>query len=446
MLHIPTLSRRSLGASAFAFLTFILCLALGPLQAASLYDTKCGSLSGTEVSDAAVEVLNVEVDRHTTTPPANDTRRREHVEISGGLASALGLTTADVGTGGESAQIRVTLEAANPDTGLIPSANFTVAAIDTTESGNWLRVWLPDDLKANGDFSDDDNGYFKLFGSQKPATVFKSTQEATVYRVAPSTTVVVTDGAVTEYEHFDEANTGSKYFRECVEVRGGTLAVLAPHGGGIETKISGELDTLLSEFERLGQEPSVWEGYGQWGSGETYERWHITSTQISEGSFPGFEDLAASGTYDYALSLHGFSDAEVAVIFGGQASRQDKCYLVATLEERLELSNLGGEITYRVFGPDGDPVDIVRDSDGSGDNPQALSGVDHLDGDSDDNVVNRISPNPNGVRGFGGIQVELSDDLRTDASLFPEFMAALAFAMDELIRLDPQGDDCQQYE
>lgn len=72
--------------------------------------------------------------------------------------------------------------------------------------------------------------------------------------------------------------------------------------------------------------------------------------------------------------------------------------------------------------------------------------MDHLDGDSDDNIVNRISPNPNGVRGFGGIQVELSDDLRKDSGLFLEFMEALAFAMDELIRLDPQGDDCQKYE
>ena len=223
--------------------------------------------------------------------------------------------------------------------------------------------------------------------------------------------------------------------------------MLLPHDGGIETKIDGELDTLLSEFERLGMEPSVWEGTGQWGSGETFERWHITSTQISEGSFPGFEDLAASDTYDYALSVHGFSESEPAAIFGGQSNRHEKCYLVDTIELVLNLNGLlDGGITYRVYGPDGDPVDILRDSDGAGDDPQPLTGVDHLDGDSDHNIVNRLSPNPNGARRFGGIQVELSSGLRNDATLLHEFMEALGYATEGLIRLGPVSDYCRQYE
>lgn len=444
---------RILQSSLRSLLVLALVLvATSGLQAASLYDTKCSSLSGTEVTDTPTTVLDVAIDRRTATPPANDTRRREQVRISAGLATALGLGSADAATTGEAAQVRVVLETADPNTSLTHTANFSVGEIDTLDTGRTLSVWLPDDLDASGNFDDHDNGFFKLFGLQNPDTVFSGSSsgspEATVYRVAPSKTTVVNGGSVTEYEHFDEANSGSKYFLECVEVRNDdSLAVLSPHGGGIETKISGELDTFLSELESFGREPSVWEGYGQWGSGETFDRWHITSTQLSEGSFPGLEELVTSDTYQYVLSLHGYSDNEVGVVLGGQASRQAKCYLVDTLEFILDLrGTLDGEITYRIFGPDGDPVDVVRESDGPGDNPQPLNDVDDLDGDSDDNIVNRMAPNPLGVRGFGGIQVELSDDLRKNATLFHEFVRALAFAVDGLITQNPQSDYCAQYE
>lgn len=436
------------------FLVALLALAAASgLQAASLYDTRCEDLTGSWQDAPAAEVLDVRVDRFTGTPPSSDTRRREQIEISAGLANALGIGDTEVGTSGVAAQVRVTLEAANPLTGLIPSANFTVAAIDSSDSGLRLRVWLPDDLAADGTFKDDDNGYFKLFGNQSPDDVFAAVHEATVHRLAPSATVVVDDGSVTEHEHFGEANSGSKYFRECVELRtDDRLAVLSPHGGGIETQISGELDTLLGSLEDLGYQPSVWEGAGQWGSGETFERWHVTSTQISEGSFPGYQQLATQAPYQYAVSLHGFTESEPAVVLGGQASRQVKCFLVDSIENRLYYGwfdgrgRHDGKITYKIFAPDGDPVDVVRESTGSGDDPQPLTGVDHLDGDSDDNIVNRLSPNPTGVRGHGGIQIELSGELRKDATLFHEFMRALAFALDSQIRLEPASDYCAQYE
>jgi len=429
-------------------LLVLVSIAAPGARAASLYDTKCGSLSGTTVTDTATTVLNVAVDRRTATPPTDDIRRREQVRISSGLATALGLGATDAATTGEAAQVRVELETTDPNTGLIHTASFSIAEIDALDTGRRLSVWLPDDLDGSGNFGDHDNGFFKLFGIQQPNTVFSGSPEATVYRMAPGTTTVVTNGSVTEYVHFDEPNTGSKYFRECVELRGDdSLAVLSPHGGGIETKISGELDTFLSELESFGREPSVWEGYGQWGSGETFDRWHITSTQLSEGSFPGLEDLVSGGTYQYVLSLHGYSDNEVGVVLGGQASRQAKCYLVDTLEQVLDSrGTLDGEITYRIFGPDGDPVDVVRDSDGPGDNPQPLNDVDDLDGDSDHNIVNRMAPNPLGIRGFGGIQLELSDDLRKDTTLFHEFIRALASAVDSLITQNPQSDTCNQYE
>lgn len=52
--------------------------------------------------------------------------------------------------------------------------------------------------------------------------------------------------------------------------------------------------------------------------------------------------------------------------------------------------------------------------------------------------VDEISPNPSGLPGFGGIQLQLSSGLRGDAALFHAF--------DEQIRLDPAGDHWAQYE
>jgi hypothetical protein len=40
----------------------------------------------------------------------------------------------------------------------------------------------------------------------------------------------------------------------------------------------------------------------------------------------------------------------------------------------------------------------------------------------------------------------MSKALRDDTSLFPEFILALAYALDQQIENDPTGDYCAQYE
>jgi phage replication-related protein YjqB (UPF0714/DUF867 family) len=410
-------------------------------QAASLYSTKCGSLSGSTVSDPAVEVTEVEIVARVGPPPTNQVHRREHVLISAGLADALGIDAEDLALNAESPQIQVSLGSGDP----VPSAVFTVTAIDENDTSLTLAVWLPSSS------TDTHNGFFKLFGSADPTTVFASPQEGTVHSMAPGTTVVVEDGVATRYVHFTEPNNASsKHFRECVEIRGDDrLAVLVPHGGAIETSISDQLGALLTELEDYGYEPSVWESAGQWGGGSTFQRWHVTSTQFSTASFPGLGDLVASGTYQYAVGLHGFSETEMGVVLGGRSSRQVKCFLVSAIEDWLDNhGGLDGKITYKIFAPDNTsgPIDILRASTGSGDNPQPLDDVDDLDADSTHNIVNRLSPNASGTRGHGGIQIEMSKALRDDTSLFPEFILALAYALDQQIENDPTGDYCAQYE
>lgn len=426
---------------------FIALSIVTEVRAAGLYTTRCDQLqlTGPSVESDARRVEKVQIVPRTGTPPSQEGRRREHVQISRGLADLLHIKKEDVAVSGEARQIRVSLGSGSP----IPTANFTVAAIDEFDKGLRLAVWMPSDLTKSGYFSDQDNGYFKLFGTKRPSTVFKTRQYATVHDTAPGTTVVVENGQATRRVHFVEPNSSSsKLFRECVEVRDTDLAVLVPHGGGMEIRISDELDALLSGLADDGYQPSAWEAAGQWGSGQTFGRWHITATQISGLSFPGYEQLA-SETYRLALVLHGYAGSERAVVMGGRTSRHLKCFLLDSIEERLitrgqELNtDLAGRITYKIYdATDDDPIDVLRDPTGSGDYPQPLTGVDDLSGTSYDNIVNRLwFEGPE-----GGIQLEMSNGLRTDPELFHEFMvalaSALASALDEGLDSDPGSDYC----
>lgn len=396
---------------------------IGSAHAASLYSTKCGDISGTTSSTPADVALEVEIGEATTSVDPDE--RREHVRISQGLADELGIDSNDVSTSDPAVQVRVTLDNIVADS----TAIFTVAEIDAMDAGLRLDVWLPDDVDGSGNFTDEDNGFFKLYGSSNPNTVFASSPEATVHFAAPGTTVQVSGGVATEYVNFTEPNSGNNYFRECVELHDDELAVIVPHGGSIEVKISDQLPSLLTALDGLGQDPSVWEATGRWSSG-TFNRWHITSTQLSLDSFPGLDTLAAAGPYKYTLSLHGYSGSTKGVVVGGRASRQVKCYLVQQLEAaRVEPDT----VFYKIYGPDGGPVEV----NGS------LGDKSGIAGQNVDNIVNRLSSNNAGA---GGIQLEMSSGLRNDADVFSDFMEALAEGTDDLVDLglvaEPGTDYC----
>lgn len=397
---------------------------VGTVHAASIYSTKCGDLSGSTSSTPADVALEVEIGEATTS--VDEDWRREHVRISEGLADALGIDGGDVSTTDPAVQLRVTLDNIVTDS----TAVFTVAEIIANEEDLRLDVWLPDDVDEFGDFDDEDNGFWKLYGDSNPLTVFASNPEATVHFAAPGTTVQVSGGVATEYVNFAEPNAGNKYFRECVELHDDELAVIVPHGGSIELKISDELSTLLTKLDSLGQDPSVWEATGRWSSG-AHNRWHITSTQLSLDSFPGLATLDAAGPYKYTLSLHGWGNSGKGVVVGGRASRQVKCYLVQQLEAARDPGE--GELLYKIYGPDGSPVDV----NGS------LGNWSSIAGQNVDNIVNRLSST---AAGAGGIQLEMSSGLRNDADMFADFMEALGKATDDLVDLglteEPGTDYC----
>ena len=92
------------------------------------------------------------------------------------------------------------------------------------------------------------------------------------------------------------------------------LVALAPHGGAIErhTDQQAERVALVARRGRA----SAWRCKGFKTGGGALERWHITSTEIHEASFPLLKTIASRG-FVHAVAFHGFSEADVLV--GGAA-------------------------------------------------------------------------------------------------------------------------------
>lgn len=155
------------------------------------------------------------------------------------------------------------------------------------------------------------------------------------------------------------------------------LVVLAPHGGMIEKHTDSQAqrvsDALRSRFV------SVWLCKGWKSGGGASERWHITSTDIHQASFPLLNTIVRR-RFMYAVSFHGFSEADVLI--GGSAPLKLKREIEAALKTVLRRSGI--------------PVRIATPSE-------------NYSGDSPKNIVNRIT-----ARGANGVQIEQSAEARND--------------------------------
>lgn len=172
----------------------------------------------------------------------------------------------------------------------------------------------------------------------------------------------------------DEArDAGELVEREIVSAN--NIIALAPHGGMIEEKTDIQ---VLRIVERLGS--AAWYCRGWKPGGGAFDRWHITSTDISERSFP----LLAKhiGKYETAVAFHGHGKDEILV--GGAADESAKIDICAAISRAV-----GDAFVVRIAG-----------------------GGDAVTGLSAKNVVNRVTRT-----GRGGIQIEQPIEARRRFSL-----------------------------
>jgi phage replication-related protein YjqB (UPF0714/DUF867 family) len=157
------------------------------------------------------------------------------------------------------------------------------------------------------------------------------------------------------------------------------LVVIAPHGGFIEEHTDEQAEEVAKQLPS--NCVSIWMCKGFKKGGGAFARWHITSTDISEESFPELKSVYGRG-FEYAVAFHGFGgdDDEPSICIGGIT-------VDATLKQKIK-EEIEGEVCrfgVRVFMDNGCPEDI--------------------NGDKENNIVNRLSKN--------GLQIEQSEKFRT---------------------------------
>jgi phage replication-related protein YjqB (UPF0714/DUF867 family) len=157
------------------------------------------------------------------------------------------------------------------------------------------------------------------------------------------------------------------------------LVVIAPHGGDIEPHTDPQAEHVASRL--AAKAVSLWRCKGFKGK-RAFTRWHITSTDIHEASFPGLNSVISRG-FTYAVAFHGFDDPEIPfdILIGGAAPYS----LKQDIETAIKGAITGSDITVHIASPD-----------------------EKFGGDSLRNIVNRLT-----AGGANGIQIEQSQRARS---------------------------------
>jgi phage replication-related protein YjqB (UPF0714/DUF867 family) len=176
------------------------------------------------------------------------------------------------------------------------------------------------------------------------------------------------------------------------------LIVIAPHGGDIENHTDQQAERVASRL--TAKAVSSWRCKGFKAGGGASDRWHITSTEIHEASFPRLNSIISRG-FAYAAAFHGFDDPQTDVLIGGAAPDSLKEEIKTAIKGALA----GSGMTVRIASP-----------------------ADKSDGDSPQNIVNRLT-----TGGANGIQIEQS--LRARTSHWQDIADAVAAVYDPKLGL-----------
>ena len=153
------------------------------------------------------------------------------------------------------------------------------------------------------------------------------------------------------------------------------LIAIAPHGGDIERHTDEQSDRVGKQL--ASKCVSVWLCKGFKQGGGAFDRWHITSTDISEESFPKLKTVIGRH-FEYAVAFHGWSEDSICI--GGSAPPALKLEIKTAVEGAVSGSGI-----------------VVATSE-EGTCPGAFNG------DDPENIVNRL--------GAIGIQLEQSKEAR----------------------------------
>jgi phage replication-related protein YjqB (UPF0714/DUF867 family) len=295
--------------------------------------------------------------------------RREHCSANSNQIDMIGLTPGQ--------QVRIERPTENGTT----FALYTIDAHDDDEEGqeesdNTVYVGYTElkDLEERLDFSSTDLSSADSF----PGKI--NTQVAAVG---------LNDVEAENYSEFVEHLADNDYNRE--------LVVIAPHGGFIEEHTDKQVQYLAEQLPS--KSVSVWICKGFKKGGGAFARWHITSTDINEESFPKLKTIYGR-QFKFAIAFHGWGGDSICI--GG--SEPDPAHPDCLKEEISLKEEIKCAIEKAVSGyesdPDGLKIEVVLGGDGDKRCPQ------NFNGNNPRNIVNRL--------GTIGVQIEQCEKARSD--------------------------------
>lgn len=140
-----------------------------------------------------------------------------------------------------------------------------------------------------------------------------------------------------EYTTREQAKEHDEFVEYLEDSGGAEFVVTAPHGGRIEYKTDEQSAMVADALDA-----TDWGCVGFNSGGGAYDRWHITSTELSPRSFPKLGEIADRG-FSYGVGFHGFGEDGIAV--GGGASQELKRTVCQAIEEATDER-------YEVYIPD----------------------------------------------------------------------------------------------
>lgn len=160
------------------------------------------------------------------------------------------------------------------------------------------------------------------------------------------------------------------------------LVVIAPHGGDIEEYTDKQAEYVGKQFSS--DRVSLWicKGFSNKDHSDALERWHITSTEISEKSFPKLNTIIGP-KFEYSIAFHGWKKDNIICVGGSE--NQTPHDLKQRIKDAIQDALLAK----------GSKIE-VKDSDC----PEGFNGNDPY------NIVNRLGTN--------GIQIEQCKKARED--------------------------------
>lgn len=178
-----------------------------------------------------------------------------------------------------------------------------------------------------------------------------------------------------------DAQAPARLTEELLGDAGAGLAILAPHGGRIEVGTDHQARAVYDALAQRAKPIRAWIARGFNPTTGAHRCWHITSSELSEHSFPRlrplFDATGSRGPFAHAVAFHGQNDSEAIIVGGGLPRNKAHTALKTRLASRIH-----------------DALEAVMDK------PPAVevrrSGP--LAGAERRNIVNRVTARGNGIQ------------------------------------------------